>query len=111
MIKINEFQTRLLCLIILVFANPLIKMLMVNLAHLQGYTTKQFVILGQKLFNLWSIKINAYILVALSQIFWPVVLTLTINIILKWMKKPELNHPNIYLCFIWLLINGSYTLM
>jgi ABC-type microcin C transport system permease subunit YejE len=111
MIKFNEFQTRVLCLIVLVFANPLIQMLMGQIAHLQAYTTKEFVYLGQKLFNTWSYKPNVFTLAALSQIFWPLVLTLTLNIILKWMKKPELNHPNIYLCFIWLLFNGSYTLM
>ena len=111
MIRMNEFQIRLLCLLCLIFANPLIQSIMSHIAKLQSYTSKQFILLGHLIDKSWGFKLNLFTLVSLSQIFWPLFLTLMINMLLKWMKKPELNHPNIYLFFIWLLFNGSFTLM
>lgn len=111
MIKMNEFQIRLLCLFCLIFANPLIQAIMVHIAKLQSYTSKKFILLGHLIDLSWGFKLNLFTLISLSQIFWPLVLTIIINLLLKWMKKPELNHPNIYLCFIWLLFNGSFTLL
>jgi hypothetical protein len=111
MISIKEFQIRLLCVLILIFANPIIQKIMMTIAHIQAYTSQTILSLSQKIFNPWGIKLNLYLVMSISQIFWPIVITFSISKILKWIKKSQFDHPKLYLCFIWLLFNGSYTVM
>ena len=111
MIKTSEFQNRLLLLVVLVLANPIIQKLMTYLANLQAYTSKTC-LTWTHLLERWSgFPISPILVVAISQLFWPLITTYSLIAYFKYVRKSTISHPNIMLCLIWLMFNGSYTLM
>ncbi len=110
-IKTSPLENRILLLVVLVLANPAIKMAMNYIAWLQGHTAKYFIMLTRKFEHLIYFHISTYVAVAISQIFWPLLITLSAELFFKIFKKKSLDHPAIYLCFIWVIFNGSFTLL
>ena len=111
MIKTTEFQNRLLLLVVLVLANPVIQKIMSYLANFQAYTSKMC-LTWSRLLERWSdFPISPILVTAISQLFWPLVTTYGLIAYFKYIRKSAISHPNVMLCLIWLLFNGSYTLM
>lgn len=111
MIKTSEFQTRSLLLVVLVLANPIIQKVMTYLATLQAHTSKMC-LTWSHLLEYWSgFPISPILVIAISQLFWPLAMTYGLIAYFKYIRKSAISHPNVMLCLIWLLFNGSYTLM
>ena len=110
-IKTSPLENRILLLVVLVLTNPVITIAMNYIAWLQGGTAKYFIMLTHKFKHLIYFHISTYVAVAISQIFWPLLITLSIELLFKIFKKKSLDHPAIYLCFIWIIFNGSFTLL
>jgi hypothetical protein len=111
MIKTSEFQNRLLLLVVLVLANPVIQKIMTYLANLQAYTSKMCLTWSHFLERWSGFPISPILVTAIAQLFWPLVTTYGLIAYFKYIRKSAISHPNVMLCLIWLLFNGSYTLM
>ena len=76
-IKTSPLENRILLLVVLVLTNPVITIAMNYIAWLQGGTAKYFIMLTHKFKHLIYFHISTYVAVAISQIFWPLLITLS----------------------------------
>lgn len=110
MIKNQDLKIRLILVIFLIFANPLIVYLMKQTAWLQRQTFAYFIYASNYLEQLINYKFNVLWVVAIAQLFWPLIIAVAFNYLIG-KKKDFPKHPYIYLCFFWIIFNGSFILL
>ena len=109
MLENKELRIRAIIVGILVIANPLIFWLMKLIAWLQRQTFASFIILFNRVEPWFNIKMNLLYVVAIAQLFWPIVFALPVNHMLHT-KFNLPSHRYIYLCFFWIIFNGGFIL-
>ena len=80
-IKTSPLENRILLLVVLVLTNPVITIAMNYIASVQGRTANYFIMLTHKFKHLIYFHISTYVAVAISQIFWPLLITLSIELL------------------------------
>lgn len=110
MIKNKNLKIRLFLVLLLVIANPLILYLMKQIAWLQRQTFSYFLYTSNHLEQFINYKFNVLLVVAIAQLFWPLIIALPVNHLIR-LKTKFPNHPYIYLGFFWIIFNGSFILL
>jgi hypothetical protein len=110
MIKNKAFKIRFFLVLLLVTANPLLLYLMKRIAWLQRQTFAAFLYASNYLEQFMDFKFNVLGVVSIAALFWPLIIALPLNYFIR-LKTKFPNHPYIYLCFFWIIFNGSFILL
>ena len=107
----KEIHYRFLTVLVLSLATPFIKKIIILIYNFQLMTLKFFRQLGPVIQKQMGIQIYPYLMDLLACVFWPLLLTILVDVYYKFVKHTEFKSPNLLLLFLWLVFNGGTLLL
>jgi hypothetical protein len=101
----------LLLLLILTFSIPYIKILMIYLGIFQLMTANLIKATLLDILNIFSLTVPNVMLILIAEIFWPFIITVSIQKLFEFLKKKPLLHPVATAASLWVILNGSIILI
>lgn len=107
----KEIHYRILTIVVLAFGSPLLKKLIITITQFQIATFKFFRQLVPVITKQTGFQIPIYLMDLFACVFWPLLLTIAIDIYYKKYQKTPFKSPNLLLLFLWFVFNtGTFLL-
>ncbi len=106
-----EFRYRFIIFLLLLFANPWLKDLLLIIYSIQALSINLGMKCNDFLLSLSDWHMDPVLVIALMLCFWPVLITKIINLILQHLQRPTIKPISLMISLIWFVLITAFIFM